>query len=368
MDTAKMDALKQDVSQTEAVHEPLIQRDFLLQLRKVDQVLLDLVASSAGLTSYIEQVVKSIWTLFPNTLRPCVIWCDKELVQWRILNFQDWSEMTDSLGALHHIPQTLSTFVASPSRPFAREQNLSTKTDWTCWHKALNDHFLETCDMVSFHDENKNWLTFCLFSPNLSNETERRLYYWSIEQVLQALPYWFNAIVRRLHTDVLLQEHTNEVTGLLQSHAFDKALDMMLRDARRYFQRLAYVTVLVNEEANADELKLLSDTLRETLRDNDLLANKTDHEFVMAMRIMQLDDAPIVAQKIERALLKVDPSQVSILSGDVKIGMSLYPEQADHKKLHVASVAAAKAVSEQLGYRLEYYGQFVQCLDEAYDV
>ncbi|WP_417507493.1 hypothetical protein [Marinomonas gallaica] len=362
-----MDALKQDSSQIEAVHESLIQRDFLLQLRKVDLVLLDLVANSAGLTSYTEQVVNSIWSLFPNTLRPCVIWCDKELVQWRILNYQDWPEMTNSLGVLHHIPQTLSTFVASPSRPFAREHNLPTKTDWSCWHSSLNEHFLETCDMVSLHDENKNWLTFCLFSPNLNSESERRLYYWSVEQVLQTLPYWFNAIVARLHTDVRLQEHTNKVTGLLQSHAFDKALDMMLRDARRYFQRLAYVTVLVNEDANVDELKLLSDTLRETLRDNDLLANKTDHEFVMAMRIMQLDDAPIVAQKIEKALLKVDPNQVSVLSGDVKIGMSLYPEQANHIKLHVASVAAANAVSERLGYRLEYYGKFVQNLDEAYD-
>lgn len=68
------------------------------------------------------------------------------------------------------------------------------------------------------------------------------------------------------------------------------------------------------------------------------------------------------------ALLKVDPQRVSALSGGVKIGMSLYPEQANHDKLYLASVAAANAVTENVGYRLEYYGKFVKNLDEAYDL
>lgn len=363
-----MDIANKEASSLDAVHESLMQRDFLLQLRKVDLVLLEQVASSVSLISYIEQIVKSVWELFPNSLRPCVIGCDKELMQWRILNYQEWPEIADSLGNFRHVPQTLSTFVASPSRQFAREHGLSNRSDWSAWHSALSEHFLDACDMVSLHDDNQNWLTFCLFSPRFTSESEERVHYWAVEQVLHSLPQWLGAMVDRVYTDARLQQHTHEVTGLLQSHAFDKALDRMLRDARRYFQRLAYVTVLVNNAASEDELKLLSDTLRETLRDNDLLANKSDHEFVMAMRIMQLDDAPIVAQKIKNALYQADPQQVSVLSGGIKIGMALYPEQANHDKLHVASVAAANAVTESLGYRLEYYGQFVQDLDEAYDV
>lgn len=357
----------QDAPLLEAVHESLIQREFLLQLRKIDHALLAHVASSTKFISYVDQIVSSIWDLFPSNMRPCVLWCDKDLTQWRILNYKDWPELTDSLGNTGHVPQSLVTFVASPSRPYAREHNLSARSDWNYWQDTLTEHFLDSCDLVSVQDEEQNWITCCLFSAKLAEEPEHRMHFWAIDQVIHSIPHWINAMVTRIKTDARLQEHTNEVTGLLQPHAFDNAFEMMLRDARRYFQRLAFLSVIVPQDAQEDELKLLSDTLRETLRDNDLLANTSDHEFVMAMRITQLDDAPIVAQKVQHALQKADPKQVSVLSGGIKIGVALYPEQANHHKLYLASMAAAKAVKESVGYRVEYYGKFVKDLDEAYD-
>ncbi|SBS32828.1 GGDEF domain protein [Marinomonas aquimarina] len=361
------DAVLQDAPLLDAVHESLIQRDFLLQLRKIDHVLLRHVASSTNFMSYVEQMTASLGELFPSNIRPCVLWCDKDLTHWRILNYKDWPALSDALGNVSHIPQPLATFVASPSRPFAREQNLPTRSDWSQWQDVLAEHFLDTCDLVSVQDNDKNWFTFCLFSSKLPSDSEHRMHYWAVDQALQSIPQWLKAMLVRMKTDARLQEHTNEVTGLLQPHAFDNALDMMLRDARRYFQRLAFVSVLVPSDADQDELKLLSDTLRETLRDNDLLANSSDNEFVMAMRIMQLDDAPIVAQKVQKALQKADPKQISVLSGGIKIGVALYPEQANQDKLRLASLAAANAVTENVGYRLEYYGKFVKNLDEAYD-
>lgn len=361
------DAVLQDAPLLEAVHESLIQREFLLQLRKVDLALLGHVACSTHFMSYVDQMVACIWDMFPSNMRPCVLWCDKDLTQWRVLNYKDWPGLSDSLGNIRHVPQPLATFVASPSRPFAREHNLSARTDWNRWQDVLTEHFLESCDLVSVQDEEKNWITVCLFSTKLTEESEHRTHFWAVDQVMHSIPHWLNAMVTRIKTDARLQEHTNEVTGLLQPHAFEHAFDMMLRDARRYFQRLAFVSVLVPKDAQEAELKLLSDTLRDTLRDNDLLANTSDHEFVMAMRITQLDDAPVVAQKIQQALQKADPRQVSVLSGGIKIGIALYPEQANYNKLYLASLAAANAVKENVGYRLEYYGKFVKDLDEAYD-
>ncbi|WP_417553109.1 diguanylate cyclase domain-containing protein [Marinomonas fungiae] len=361
------DAILQDAPLLEAVHESLIQREFLLQLRKIDHVLLGHVASSTNFMSYVDQIVSSICDLLTSNMRPCVFWCDKDLTQWRVLNYKDWPELSDSLGNVRHVPQPLATFVASPSRPFAREHNLSARADWNRWQDVLNEHFLDTCDLVSVQDEDKNWITFCLFSAKLAAESEHRMHFWAVDQIIHSIPQWLNAMVARIKTDARLQEHTNEITGLLQPHAFDHAFDMMLRDARRYFQRLAFLSVLVSKDAQADELKLLSDTLRDTLRDNDLLANISDYEFIMAMRINQLDDAPIVAQKVQKALQKADPNQVSVLSGGIKIGVALYPEQANQNKLYLASLAAANAVTENVGYRLEYYGKFVKDLDEAYD-
>ncbi|TDR13796.1 GGDEF domain-containing protein [Marinomonas communis] len=355
-----------DETSQEAVHELLMQRDFLLQLRKVDQLMLSQVACSMNPIAYVEQMIGSIGELFPNNLKVCVLTCDQELTQWRVINYQDWPSLGDALGNVSRVPQSLATFVASPSRAFARESNVATRADWERWQECLGDYSIDSCDLVSIQDGQKNWFTFCLFSPKFVTEIEQRMHYWALEQVLHSLPSWVKSMVIRCQTDATLQQHTNAVTGLLQPHSFAKALDMMLRDARRYFQRLAFVSVLVNEEAEEDELKLLSDILRDTLRDNDLLANVSDHEFVMAMRISQLDDGPVVAQKVQSALLKADPNQVSVLSGGVKIGVALYPEQANHDKLYFASVAAANAVTESVGFRLEYYGKFVKDLDEAY--
>ena len=366
MVTEPMEIETEGAHSQEIEHKLLSQRDFLLDLRKTDHQIIDLVVKSASFVAYVEKIISSVKELFSNSMCLCVLWCDRELTQWRIVNYQDWPEVSDGLGNLSQPPQSVATFVASPSRAFARESNLTARADWARWHDSFAHLGLETCDMVSAQDNQKNWLTFCFFSSANNTDIRSNIHPWAIDQTLNSILYWINVMVARCQTDVTLQQHTNATTGLLQPHAFAKALDMMLRDARRYFQRLAFVSVLVNEEAEEDELKLLSDILRDTLRDNDLLANISDHEFVMAMRISQLDDATVVAQKVQSALLKADPNQVSALGGGVKIGLSLYPEQANHEKLYVASAAAAKAVTESIGFRLEYYGKFVKDLDEAY--
>ncbi|MBM6552025.1 GGDEF domain-containing protein [Marinomonas ostreistagni] len=342
------------------------QCEFLLQLRQVDARLLDCIAQSTHSLMYIEQLVQSAWKLFPQAVRPCFLWCDQEQTRWRILNHQDWqADMADAMGHLEHVPQSLMTFVASPSRQFGHESAISSRASWHHWHGFLAQHNLDHCALVSVPDENGDWLTMCLFFETLS-ESEQSYLNWCVQQFLASLPHWINALVVRRAADEKLQEHTDEQTGLLQPHAFQNGLGMMLRDARRYFLRLAFATVTVKDELEAAELKLLSDTLRSTLRDNDLLSSFGEREFVMAMRIGQLDDAEVVATKIMTALQETDPNEVSLLANGVSIGVAFYPEHTDQNRLYFASKAAAGAVTEKLGYRLEYYGKFVRNLDEAY--
>lgn len=280
------EALPKDVQTQDTVHESLLQRDFLMQLRKMDQMILQQIASGTNFLSYVDHIIKSIWDVFPNHLRPCAVLCDKDLTQWRILNFSEWSELSDSVGQIRQVPKPMATFVASPSRQFAHESNLSNRSEWLSWRDVLSHYNLDDCDMVSIKDHQGNWLTLSLFSSVFTNDVEHRLHRWMINQMMMSIPGWIQAFITRYEMDQRLKVNTSEETGLLLQHAFDNDLNRMLRDARRYFQRLAFVSVLVNEEADADELKLLSDTLRSTLRENDLLANYNRHEFVMAMRIM----------------------------------------------------------------------------------
>ncbi len=349
------------------VNEPLKQRDFLLQMRKADKRLLQSLATSAKPLIFLELLVQQVRDLFPNMVRPCLIWCDKDLTNWRILNHVDWQGgVSDVVGRVSSVPTPLITFVASPSRKFGYEKSVSTRSDWVGWHSIIQECFLEDCHLVSVPDQDGNWLTMALFSNYISDVAEKPFYHWAIEQVLESTHDWIEASLLRKITDKTLQEMTDEGTGLLQPHAFDNAIEMMIRDARRYFQRLVFVTVFVKREIDGDELKHLSDTLTSTLRDNDLLARSGKSEFVMAMRIGHLDDAQIIAEKLEDALIKADPEHIGALNDGVSIGVSFYPEQANYNRLYLASRAAAEAVSEKTGYRLEYYGKFVKSLDEAY--
>lgn len=341
------------------------QRDFLLQLRQLELGLLKSIAQSDQAMTYLELLTDGCKQLLPD-VDLCLLWCDKDMSRWRVLNHLDWQHtIVDAVGDLKSIPKALTTFVASPSRPFAEEQNLITKLGWEAWHAMLTERSLQHGHLVSIRDGKADWLVFAFFYRDEPTQADSPIQ-WFLDQITQSIPNWVEALVIRQNTDLRLQKHTDELTGLLLPHAFNNALSMMLRDARRYFLRLAFVTVIVHEAVQEDELKLLSDTLRDTLRDNDLLACFGEQEFVMAMRIGQLDDAEIVAGKIMTALQKADPNEVSVLDDGVSIGVAFYPEQADQNRLYLASKAAAAAVTEKLGYRLEYYGKFVQNLDEAY--
>lgn len=342
------------------------QQAFLQTLRQIDDCLLQSIALSSHSLNYIELLVQGAQKLFPEKVKPCLVWCDKELSSWRILNHQEWlAGLCNSVGHIEQIPQSLTTFVASPSREFSYEANLSSRLSWSPWNHHLSDKKLENCALVSIPDEHCDWLTMCLFFED--QEADEQTYLsWCLQQYVESLPRWIKALVARRETDKKLEQHIDEQTGLLQPHAFNNATAMMLRDARRYFLRAAFVTVLVNDTLEAAELKLLSDTLRSTLRDNDLLSSYNQREFVMAVRISQLDDAEVVAKKIMTALQNTDPHEVSLLESGIAIGVAFYPEQPDQDRLYLASKAAAEAVSGNLDYRLEYYGKFVHSLDEVY--
>ncbi|RDL43258.1 hypothetical protein DN730_14865 [Marinomonas piezotolerans] len=369
-----MDSNKQPVlgenSAVLAENELLLrQRDFLLQLRLMDKVLLQSIANSDNSINFCDRLVKQVWALFPAVVRPCLFWCDKDLTSWRILNYLDWPECCSSgAGEVAHPPKSLVTFVASPSRQFGFENNLSSRLDWADWSDVIQSYQLDECALVSVQDSHGGWLTLGLFSSECSVTEEEHFYRWAIEQVLHSVDDWVRAMLNRQSMDVILQETTDKETGLLLPHAFNNAIDMMLKDARRYFQRLAFVTVFVKSNVDVAELKHLSDTLTSTLRDNDLLARTDEREFVMAMRIAQLDDGLIVARKIESALLAADPAQIAALNEGVSIGVSFYPEQASHNRLYITSKAAAEAVTEKTGYRLELYGQFVKNIEDAYSL
>jgi GGDEF domain-containing protein len=344
------------------------QLDALLRMRDSEYAMFTAIASGMTRELFYDRLVAHVATIMPE-VRCCLVSCDSELTDWRILNQQGWERVgADKVGVLERVPQAMITFAASPSRDTCQHRDLSTHSDWIAWYGLLDDQGLAQCDMLSVQDELGGWFLVALFSQTLS-AVERQSFNWHVEQALKGLKTLTQAYFCHNEADRVLIESqkSDKITGLLLRHAFDDLFAVMLKDARRYFQRLAMVSVQVTGLQHSDDIKQFSQVLAKTLRDNDLIARYGDNEFLMAMRIGQLDDVEVVAKKLMRSLDEAELMQQRP-GCEVKVGLALYPEQSNNASLYHSAHNAAKAVAEPVGYRLEYYGNFVQSLDEAYSL
>ncbi|ADZ92911.1 GGDEF domain-containing protein [Marinomonas mediterranea] len=355
-------------SEAEDIHRLKLELDFLSNVRRQEEELLYMVARGARQDSMLSFLVEKFKQFFPR-VRPCLLWCDKDLAHWRIENHKEWSNsVCNTIGEVISVPQALLTFAASPSRPFVRIDNLSSQSDWIDWHQFLSNEGISGCWMHSVQDHDGNWLTVALF---FDHETlSENITEFMVEQSLKGMGKWIKAGFERKNADrkLLISEHYDEQTGLLRDAMFDTSLELILKDARRNFQRLAVLCVKLHGPVLSENLKTLSTVLQETLRDNDLISRYSDNVFLTGVRIGHLDDAEIIANKIYKALSSEAFRKDSSFRGNVGIGVAFYPEQSTLDALYIAAHAAADQVDQPVGYRIEYHGRFLKTMDDAYDL
>jgi len=105
--------------------------------------------------------------------------------------------------------------------------------------------------------------------------------------------------------------------------------------------------------------------LRTTVRDNDLVARFDHYDFVLGVRIRNLEDAEIVAKKILSALnLLSDELSESVA---LALGISFYPEHSQYDTLLAAAKCAQKDNNQTSGYRIEYHGRFCHTSSDLYE-
>ncbi|TDO95549.1 GGDEF domain-containing protein [Marinomonas balearica] len=355
-------------SEAEDIDRLKLELDFISNVRKQEEELLYMVARGARQDSLLSALVDNFKRFFPR-VRPCLLWCDKDLAHWRVENHKEWSNIVcNTIGEVDNIPQALLTFAASPSRPFVRVDNISSQSDWFDWHKFLTEEGIAGCWMHSVQDHDGNWLTVALF---FDHETlSENITEFMVEQSLKGMGKWIKAGFERKNADrkLLISEHYDEQTGLLRDAMFDTSLELILKDARRNFQRLAVICVKLHGPVFTECLRSLSSALQETLRDNDLISRYSENVFLMGVRIGHLDDAEIIAKKIYRALSNEAFRRDNSLRGNVGIGVAFYPEQSNLEALYIAANAAADKVDQPVGYRIEYHGRFLKTMDDAYDL
>ncbi|WP_198666542.1 GGDEF domain-containing protein [Marinomonas shanghaiensis] len=332
------------------------ERDFVKKLYSDMPQMLQLLAKGALLNSLLNCFKHKLQSQLPNAYCLFMV-CDKDCLQWRLQYSDSISERLLNLnGQLMSIPQALITFAASPSCPKRHDVDIQTVSGWKHWQSFLHEHGFTDVSMVSVSDEQGSIYLMLAFQRE-KNRLEHEL----MVLALDAYEAWLSAVFEREKADHLLLEdsHQDPSTGLLRRYSFENSFGIVLKDSRRHFQRAALLSILLRPCSNVNEaeLKVLADVMRDTVRDNDLIAHYDEHELVMGIRIQHLEDAEVVATKLLKSLSAPAFSKNRLIRGGLSIGIAFYPEHSSLESLYQAASFAAHSLKNVTGYRLEFHGE-----------
>lgn len=343
------------------------ERDFIKKLYDEMPKILDAIAKGAPLNALLNRFKSKLQAQLPNAYCLFLV-SDKDCLQWR-LQYPDSinADLPMVNGLLSNIPQNLLTFAATPSRSKQYDDNIGQLSGWEKWQPFISKHAFLNVSMVSVPDGLGSIYLMLVFQTeqhSLSNSLR--------ELVLDSYSAWMSSAFERGKADFLLLEnnHKDPNTGLLRRYSFDDSFGMVLKDARRHFQRAALLSlhVLHSRELSAQALKQLAEVLSDAVRDNDLIAHYDEREFVMGIRIQHLEDAEVVAQKVLDSLNNPEFADNEIIRAGLAIGVAFYPEHSTLDSLHKAASSAANSLGSTLGYRLEFHDAFYSSSSECYSL
>ncbi|MCV2401779.1 GGDEF domain-containing protein [Marinomonas sp. C2222] len=341
------------------------ERSFLKSLYSDLPETMQLLAKGAPLGSMLGRFKTKIEDQLASTYCLFLV-CDKDCLQWRLQYPDSINEkLLNGIGQLTEIPQSLVTFAASPSCPKRMDSDIQQSTGWSIWQTFLEHNGFIHVSMVSVSDE-KGSIYLMLSFQKENSKLESELMDVTLDMYLSLV----SAAFERERANFLLLEdsHKSPDTGLLRRYSFENSFGIILKDSRRHFQRAALMSIrlLDEQKINSAELKALADVMRESVRDNDLIAHYDERELVMGIRIQHLVDAEVVANKLLDSLQKDEFSNNRLIRSGIAIGIAFYPEHSSLDALHQAAAHAASSLKKTTGYHIEFHGKFHKSSSDLY--
>ena len=353
------DASKRELKEPALVKNRTVslEHDMLRKIHSATPHILQALSQGTLLRSLFNRAEANLKALLPHSY--CLfITCDKHCANW-YLPQQDATNraLLNRHGRLTSIPQAVITFAASLSCPMRYFEGIRQASDWNVWSPFFADNAFEEVAMTSAVDHHGTVYIALVFQKQ-AHRLEESL----IELALCHHTALIRAIFEREKADFLLLEenYRDPSTGLLRRHSFDNSFNIVLKDSRRQFQRAAVFSIRLLSSSKVDEgeLKTLVDVIRDTVRDNDLVARYDEHELVMGIRIQHYSDAEVVAEKILASLNLAKFQKNTLINGGVAIGIAFYPEHSSLRSLHQAALLASGVLGRHSGYRLEFHGEY----------
>lgn len=355
------DASKRELKEPALVKNRTVslEHDMLKKIHSDTPHILQALSEGVLLGSLFNRAETNLKALLPQSY--CLfIKCDKHCANW-YLPYQDTTNRTllNSHDRLTSIPQVLITFAASLSCPLRIHENIDENAGWSEWSSFLRENAFVDVAMASIVD-NHDTVHLVLIFQKSPYRLEEPLIKLALNHYIAVM----KAIFAREKADfLLLEENYRDLgTGLLRRHSFDNSFNIVLKDSRRQFQRAAVFSIRLLTPSRVDEveLKTLVAVIRDTVRDNDLVARYDEHELVMGIRIQHHRDAEVVAEKILASLNLAKFQKNTLINGGVAIGIAFYPEHSSLRLLHQAAFLAASALGGCAGFRLELHGEYFE--------
>lgn len=186
--------------------------------------------------------------------------------------------------------------------------------------------------------------------------------------MLRLSPLWLAAyLTAMLRTDIdsatnKIKElsEIDEMTGLYNMRAFKRRLRDESERAQRYNRKFAIMMVdadnlkgindKLGHEAGNDLIRLVADSIRDTLRSNDIIARYGGDEFVAMLIEIDARTAGVIGERIRA---KVAADKIATETGDVgasvSIGVGAYPEHGGDVDRVMECADKALYVSKQGG-------------------
>lgn len=343
------------------------EKEFIKNLYADMPKMLLAVTKGTPLSTLLDRFKDKLQTQLSNTYCLFIV-CDKDCIQWR-LQYTDSvnEELFGSNGQLINVPQALITFAATSSCPKRYDEDIKNLPSWELWRTFLDMHSFSDVSMVSVPD-GQGYIYLALSFQKKEMRCEENL----VSMALDSYAAWIHAAFEREKADFLLLEdtHRDSETGLLRRYSFENSFSIVLKDSRRHFQRAALLSLrlLSNEKIKNTELKVLAEVMRETVRENDLIAHYDERELVMGIRVQYLRDAEVVATKLLESIQKPEYATNRLIRSGISIGISFYPEHSSLQSLYQAAFSAANSLKNASGYRLEFHDAFYESSSDCYSV
>ncbi len=372
IENSTLDKLQDRISALEdEVHALKSQkRDFDEIQHRCNQMML-LLTQGATQINILHEMVK-VFQQDALPLHLCFVSCDQEGGNWKINAGSSLiSELITPSGMMLSVPAQLC-YMQSQATDEIHEVGLSTPEFWQSWQPWVDQNNIDRCLIKSILNIEGAVVGFVLIFTNNNY----------LSASCDSLNFTINSISNLVHLSfvrdkteetLLNSTYEDKLTGLMQPKRFNSSFSIMMKDARRQFQRIALISVHIhngkanwkNHDVDDDDILTLAKIMRSSVRSNDLIGRVSQNEFLMGVKIRNLEDAETVALKL---LKKISLNEFRLSETTrVALGVSFYPEHSTYDSLYSAAINAAKNNDAENGFRIEYHGRFCQSSAELYD-